>query len=268
MNKEILFGTLAALLLFTNCSTDRETDEPIIEKTLLTKMTATYYDNPDNPETSVTTFNYNSKGELIDTNNSGQSSVFEYDNSGKPTKTIYYNSDKTYAYTNNYMYDGDRLTKINSVYDNPDHNRTVTYTYNTVGQVAESKLCQGQNCTSPITNTYTYSNGNILSEITQWSSVMSINTKREYTYDDNRNVYSTLNPHIRTMMGGALALSANNYKTEKISYKDASGNWNESQQINYTIEYGYAIENLPTLVTGKDQNDQLYVEYKYEYRML
>lgn len=261
-----MLAIFSASICFTACSTDRDDSaEPIEEKWLLTKITTTYYDNPDHPEVSVNSLEYNSKGQLIGGSSAAQSSVFEYDSSGKPVKTVYYNSDKSYAYTNNYVYEGEKLVNIHSVYDNPNYNRKVTYTYNPSGQVIGVKSCEQPDCSSPVTNTYTYANQNILSETTVWSSTFTTNTKREYAYDDKKNAYSTLNPYIRTMTGGAYALSENNYKTEKISYKDASGNWILNQNITYTIQYN--AENLPTVVTGNDQNGQLYVAYKYEYNI-
>ena len=266
MINKFTLAIFSASICFTACSTDRDDSaEPIEEKWLLTKITTTYYDNPDHPEVSVNSLEYNSKGQLIGGSSAAQSSVFEYDSSGKPVKTIYYNSDKSYAYTDNYLYEGEKLTTINSVYDNPNYNRKVTYTYNASGQVIGVKSCEQPDCSSPITHTYTYSNQNIVSETTVWDSTFSINTKREYTYDDKNNPYSSLNSYLRTLMGGAMSLSENNYKTEKISYKDASGNWIENQNITYTMQYNY--DNLPVLVTGKDQNGQVYAEYRYEYRM-
>lgn len=265
MKNKFVLTVIAASICLVACSTDREEEPAIIEKPLLTKITTTYYDSPDHPEVSINSLDYNSKGQLVSGSSAAQTSVFEYDSSGKPVKTIYYNSDKSYAYTNNYVYEGEKLVTINSVYDNPNYNRKVTYTYNASGQVSGLKSCEQPDCSSPITHTYTYSNQNISSETTVWNSTFSISTKREYTYDDKRNAYSTLNPYIRTMMGGAYTLSENNYKTEKISFKDTAGNWIVNQNITYTLQYND--ENLPTVVTGKDENGQLYVEYRYEYRM-
>ncbi|WP_285269530.1 hypothetical protein [Kaistella rhinocerotis] len=101
----------------------------------LTKIITTYYDNPAQPEVSVNSLEYNSKGQLVSGSSAAQSSVFEYDSSGKLVKTIYCNPDKSYAYTNNYLYEGEKLVKINSVYDNPNYNRSASYTYNAAGQV-------------------------------------------------------------------------------------------------------------------------------------
>ena len=64
-------------------------------------------------------------------------------------------------------------------------------------------------------------------------------------------------------MGGAYAMSKNNYITEKISYKDNNGNWIQNQTRNSTIQYNN--DKLPTQVVVKDQNGNNVVQYNYEY---
>ena len=64
-------------------------------------------------------------------------------------------------------------------------------------------------------------------------------------------------------MGGAYALSKNNYASERISYKDSSGNWVQNQQVIYEIQYNSA--QLPIQVIGKTTTGANYVKYNYEY---
>ena len=179
-NKLFLYLSFASLI-FASCSSSGERDEPIVQpekKILLSKITTTYYDNPNNPDTSFDNLFYNDKGQLI--------------------KSV------------------------------SGENRT----YNNLGKLISSSLCQGENCNNPNKETYTYNGDNIITEINETTTVYGLNTKREFTYDDNLNPFTYTNRYHKIMMGGAYAMSKNNYITEKISYKDNNGNWIQNQTRN------------------------------------
>ncbi|MNY69280.1 hypothetical protein D3C86_2071920 [compost metagenome] len=55
-------------------------------------MTTVYYDNTANPQTTVSTLEYNNQGDLSKIISEGRTSIFEYDTNGKPSKINYYNS--------------------------------------------------------------------------------------------------------------------------------------------------------------------------------
>lgn len=262
MKNKLLFCLVSGSFLLMNCSSDDRFDEPVKvkeKKLLLSKISSVYYDNPENPETTISTLTYNDKGEMVKSNSEDGISVFEYDTDGKPLKALYYNNN-ILAYTSIYKYSGDKLTSVKSVYDNPNFNREFSFTYNSVGKVTSTKLCQGENCNNPSTTTYTYIEDNISVETSSWGMY---STKRDYQYDDHVNPFHYTNSYLKLVMGGAYVMSKNNYTTEKISNKNSDGNWLQSQAITYSFQYNS--EKLPTEVIGKDQNGNNYVKYNYEY---
>lgn len=265
-NKLFLYLSFASLI-FASCSSSGERDEPIVQpekKILLSKITTTYYDNPNNPDTSFDNLFYNDKGQLIKSvSGENRTATFEYDANGKPVKALYYNAGNALEYTSVYTYNGEELTNVKAVYDNSAYNRSYNLTYNNVGKLISSSLCQGENCNNPNKETYTYNGDNIITEINETTTVYGLNTKREFTYDDNLNPFTYTNRYHKIMMSGAYAMSKNNYITEKISYKDNNGNWIQNQTRNSTIQYNN--DKLPTQVVVKDQNGNNVVQYNYEY---
>lgn len=257
---------MSAVVFFNSCSSDDDneganapSEQPQL---LLSKVTTVYYDNPSKPETTVSILNYNNQKQLIKIISEGRNSTFEYDNTGKPSKTIYYNPNGTVDYYSVYTYNGDQLTDIKAIYANSDGNRTVTYNYNTNGQMISSTLCQNPECSSPAIDTYVYNGDNISSETSTWGGFMTYSNKRDFSYDDKLNPYTNINKYLKIMMGNAYSLSKNNYLVEKISDKD-SGVWQQNQTITYTIQYNSS--NLPVQVVGTEANGKKYVQYNYEY---
>jgi YD repeat-containing protein len=231
-------------------------------KILLSKVTTVYYDNPANPQTNIATFTYNNKGELAKIISEGRTSNFEYDGAGKPTKTNYYKADGTLDYYSTYTYNGDQLLNIKAIYTNPDFNRTISYTYEN-GKMVTSTLCQSANCSNPSTSSYTYNGENITVETSVIGGTFSTSTKHEYLYDNQLNPFTYTNKYFKVSIGGAYVLSKNNYTTERISYKDGSGNWIQNQYVIYDVQYNSA--QLPTQVVGKLSDGSNYVKYNYEY---
>ncbi|OCA69191.1 hypothetical protein BBH99_14905 [Chryseobacterium contaminans] len=266
MKKHLFLGIMGSALFFNSCSSNDDNEGTNLPseqpQLLLSKVTTVYYDNPSNPETTVSTLSYNNQKQLIKTISEGRTSTFEYDNTGKPAKTIYYNPDGTVDYYSAYTYNGDQLTSIKAIYADSDGNRTVTYTYNTNGQMTSSTLCQDPECSHPATDTYIYNGNNISSETSTWGGSMTYSNKRDFSYDDKFNPYTNINKYLKIMMGGAYSLSKNNYLVEKISYKD-NGVWQQNQTITYTIQYNSS--GFPVQVVGKEANGNPYVQYNYEY---
>jgi len=262
MKKILFLGLMSAVVFFNSCSSndDNGTNTPSEPKTLLSKITIVYYDNPAQPDTSIETLQYNNQGELIKTLSSSSSSTFEYSN-GRPVKINYYNNNQELEYYSVFNYNGDQLVNVKAIYSNPDYNRTITYNYNTNGQVISSTLCQSPDCSHPIVTTYTY-NGNNISSETSESGGSSFNSKIVFSYDDKLNPYTNTNKYLKIVMGGAYVVSKNNYLTEKISYK-SNGVWIQNQTRTSTIQYNSA--GYPTQVISKEANGSLSAQYNYEY---
>lgn len=264
MKKYLFLGLMGSATIFASCSSDDNeiTNDPLEKKLLLSKVTSIYYDNLSNPETTVSTFEYNSQGELIKMLSGGRSSVFEYSN-GKPTKVNYYTSNQTLEYYTVFTYNGDQLVNTKAIYTNPDFNRKNTYTYNSNGKLISSILCQSEDCSNPSTSTYAYNGDNISLETSNIGGTISFTYKKEFLYDDKLNPFTNTNKYIKIMMERAYSASKNNYTAEKISYKDSDGSWTQNQNITYTIQYNSA--QLPVQVVGKEANGNNYVQYNYEY---
>lgn len=269
MKKYFLLSMMSSVVFFTGCNSSDDTaviitDPAVAPPALLSKVTTVYYDNPANPETTVATLEYNSQKQLSKIVSAGRTSVFQYDMAGRPIKTNYYKADGSLEYYAEYIYNGEQLEKVKSIYSNSDYNRTINYTYNN-DKVSGYTQCQSGDCTKPSTSSYTYTGDNISSEISVSGGTFSYTTKREFTYDGKLNPFSYTNKYFRMSTGGAYALSSNNYTTEKISYKDNAGNWINNQNIIYEIQYNN--NQLPTQVIGKESNGNIYVKYNYEYIM-
>lgn len=256
---------MGAALLCNSCSGNDDNDtinnpEP---KRLLSKVTSVYYSNPTQPNTSVVTYNYNSQRQLINVLSQGRTTSFEYDTTGKLSKTNYYNTDGTIAYYTIWTYNGSQLTTIKSIYPDSNNNTTKVYTYNN-DKVTATSLCFSSNCTIPSTSSYTYNGDNVSTEILFSDNIGGASTiKREFSYDNKINPYSLTNTYFRTYLAGTQFLSQNNYTSEKISRKDSEGNWVQIQHITYEIQYNNA--QLPSKVIGKDANGNTLIEYNYEY---
>ncbi|MEN4761742.1 hypothetical protein ABEG63_15515 [Chryseobacterium sp. C39-AII1] len=267
MKKYFLLSMMSSVVFCKGCSSNDEnetiiTDPVVGPPALLSKITTVYYDNPSNPETTVATLEYNSQKQLSKIISEGRTSVFEYDTAGKPVKTNYYKADGTLEYYAAYIYNGEQLTTVNSIYSNSDYNRSITYNYNN-GKLSGYTQCQSGDCSKPSTSTYTYNGDNIATEIYVSGGTFSFSTKREFVYDNKLNPFSYTNKYFRTTIGGAYVLSPNNYTSEKISNKDNAGNWIPNQNITYEIQYNS--HQLPTQVIGKEANGNMYVKYNYEY---
>lgn len=256
---------MSSVLFLNSCESEDEIEfitDPVEQKILLSKVTTVYYDNPANPQTTVANFTYNNQGDLSKMISEGRTSIFEYDTAGKPSKINYYNSAGTLEYYLLYTYSNNELQNTKAIYTNPDFNRTITYTYNN-GKVATSTQCQSANCSNPSISSYTYNGENITVETSEIGGTFSLSSKREYLYDNQLNPLTFTNKYFRIMMGGAYAMSKNNYASERISYKDNSGNWVQNQQVIYEIQYNSA--QLPIQVIGKTTTGANYVKYNYEY---
>ncbi|WP_426473313.1 hypothetical protein [Chryseobacterium balustinum] len=265
MKKYFFLSLMSSVVFFNSCSDTAEDElitDPLQQKTLLSKVTTVYYDNPASTETTVATFEYNNQGQLIKVLSEGVSSVFEYDPAGKPLKTNYYKTDGTLEYYSLYTYNGEELVNTKAIYSNPDFNRTINYTYNN-GKIATSTLCQSANCSNPSTSAYTYNGENITVETSVFGGTFSTSTKHEYLYDNKLNPFTYTNKYFKISIGGAYVLSKNNYTSEKISFKDSAGNWVPNQNVVYEITYNSV--QLPTQVIGKSLSGANYVKYNYEY---
>lgn len=90
MKNYLFLGMMSTALFFSSCSSNHDNDETNTPseqpQLLLSKITTVYYDNPANPETTVSTLSYNNQKQLIKTASQGRTSTFEYDNTGKPVK--------------------------------------------------------------------------------------------------------------------------------------------------------------------------------------
>jgi len=266
MKNHFFLGLIITSALLSNCTSKDDNDfveEITDKKVLLSKMTTIYYDNPNNPETTVGTLSYNDNGQLTASDSDGRAATFEYDTNGKPTKVNYYKADKTLDYYDVYTYSAEQLTNIKAVYTNPNFNRSTSYTYDSSGKLTGSTMCQSADCTNPYISTYTYSGNNISSESTVSNGIANYSYKNEYSYDDKLNPFTNNSKYIKIMMGGAYTLSKNNYKSSKNYYKSSDGNWVQTRNITYTIQYNDS--NLPVKVIGKDANGKNYVQYDYEY---
>lgn len=263
--KKFLPAVLISIICLSGCSTERE-DEPlpklVEERTLLTKITTKDYRYfSSSPLITVTKFSYNDQRQLTEINSEAERAVFEYESSGKPGKSLYYKPDGTYMYTKIYVYEGDRLTKINSVYEDASQNSSVTYSYNASGQVAGVKQCKNQDCSSPTTSTYTYQNKNVTTAVIETASPIPSVTTRKHTFDDKKNPYSALNPYIRIMLGSSLSLNENNYDSQEVLV-----NYGTYGVFNYYIYNSqYNSENYPTFTQVVGGNATREVEYLYEY---
>ncbi|MDF2831383.1 MAG: hypothetical protein K0Q82_489 [Chryseobacterium indoltheticum] len=256
---------MSSVVFFNSCNSTDEYElitDPVQQRILLSKVTTVYYDNPANPQTTVSTLEYNNQGQLIKTSSAGRNSINEYDATGKPVKTDYYKTDGTLEYYALYTYNNDQLHNVKAIYSDTNLNRTINYTYSN-GKVATSTLCQTANCSNPSISSYTYNGDNITLETSEMGGSVSFSTKNEYLYDNQLNPYTFTNKYFRIMMGGAYALSKNNYASERISFKDSAGNWVQNQNIIYEIQYNSA--QLPVQVIGKAANGNNYVKYNYEY---
>jgi len=256
---------MSSVVFFNSCNSTDEYElitDPVQQRILLSKVTTVYYDNPANPQTTVSTLEYNNQGQLIKTSSAGRNSINEYDATGKPVKTDYYKTDGTLEYYALYTYNNDQLQNVKAIYSDTNLNRTINYTYSN-GKVATSTLCQTANCSNPSISSYTYNGDNITVETSEMGGTITSFTKNEYLYDNQLNPYTFTNKYFRIMMGGAYALSKNNYASERISFKDSAGIWVQNQNIIYEIQYNSA--QLPVQVIGKAANGSNYVKYNYEY---
>lgn len=266
MKNHLFLGLIITSAFLSNCNSKDDNDfveESTAKKTLLSKVTTVYYDNPNNPETTVSTLSYNDNGQITGSESAGRTSTFEYDASGKPIKTNYYKADKTLEYYAAYTYNGEQLTSTKAIYTNPAFNRTISYSYDSTGKLSKTSLCQSENCTNPSTNSYNYAGDNISVETTVSAGTINYSYKTESSYDDKLNPYNNVNKYLRIMMGGAYALSKNNFSSAKNFYKDSDGSWVQNGNITYTAQYNDA--NFPVQVVGKDANGNNYVQYHYEY---
>lgn len=264
MKKYFFLSLISSIVFFTGCSSNDENDNgnnPNEPQILLSKITTVYYSNPTNPQTNVTTMDYNSQRQLIKMYSGGITSILEYDIAGKPTKTNYYKADGTLEHYILYTYNGEELATTNMIYTNSNYNLKITYNYNN-GKLANTTQCQSPDCSDISTTSYTY-NGDNISVETSIAGGLSVPTKREYSYDNKLNPYSLFNKYFRTALGGAYVLSPNNYTSEKISFRDNVGNWIPNQNITYEIQYNS--NQLPTQVIGKEANGNMFVKYNYEY---
>lgn len=260
MKNFLFLGLMGSAALFSSCSSE-DTNTPE-QKLLLHKITTVYYDNPTQPETVVQTLEYNNQGELIKTHSGERATTFEYNN-GKPVKANYYNAAQELEYYTVFSYTGDLLTGIKAVYTNPNLNRTSKYTYNSNGQLTSSTLCQTEDCSHPDTVSYTYNGDNISTETSVIGGTISYSYKSDFSYDDRPNPYTHINRYLKIMMERAYTLSKNNYTTDRVSFKNSDGSWNQSQTTTYSIQYNNA--GFPVQVTGKEANGSPSVQYSYEY---
>ena len=89
---------MSSVIFLNSCESEDEIEfvtDPVEQRILLSKVTTVYYDNPASPETTVSTLEYNNKGQLSKTSTAGRNSFNEYDTTGKPLKTNYYKTDGT-----------------------------------------------------------------------------------------------------------------------------------------------------------------------------
>lgn len=267
MKNIAIFGSFLSMILLTNCSNNDNLDLQNINQNnkVLSKVIITYYDDPSNPQVSTSELTYNNGRLHKMAHSNGTYTLFEYDTAGKIVKQVYYKSDNSIDYNFIYTYNGDQLTNTKAIYTNPTFNRTSSYAYNSAGQLISSTLCQSEPCTNTHVQNYTYDGNNVSAEI--WESIGGLNTaiKKVYTYDNMKSPFTNTNKYLRLVMENAYALSENNYKTQKISYRN-NGIWIENQNITYEIQYNS--ELLPTQVIGKEANGSNYVKYNYEYTSL
>ncbi len=224
MKNHLFLSLIISSVFLFNCKSNDDndvTEETPDKKLLLSKTTTIYYDNPNNPETTVGILSYNDNGQLISSDSDGRAASFEYDTSGKPTKINYYKTDKTLDYYNLYTYNGEQLMNIKAVYTNPNFNRTISYNYDSNGKLTGSTMCQSADCTNPYISTYTYSGDNISSESTVSGGITGYNYKSEYSYDDKLNPFININKDIKIMMGGAYTMSKTIIHHQKIIIKTA-----------------------------------------------
>lgn len=250
---------MGAAVFFNSCSSDdNETTE---KKLLLSKVTTTYYDDPAHPKTSVETSEYNSQGQLIKNVFKDGISIIEYNND-KPTKINNYNNKQELVYYSRFFYTGSQLNKVESIYPTSTSNRTLTYSYNTNGQLISTSLCQSTDCSSPGITTYAYSGDNVSVETTTYGKGIVINLKDEYVYNNKLSPYTNTNKYLRLFMGRTITLSKNNY-TETLSLIKNNDSWVGGEKTSYTYEYNNS--GLPVKAVGIGSDGNLSVQYDYEY---
>ncbi len=257
MKKIYLLVTLPIILLCMSCS-DRKNDEVTIEnKTVISKITSTFYDTQSSPNVYTDVFAYDNNGNMTKMYgiNADGYSIFEYSSDKKLNKIIHYGKDnKTIKFTDIFTYQGDQLIKYIADYEDKTSNRIIEYTYDNNGNLKTTSICEGPPCPIPHKTTFSYTDGNV-KFMTSQSPGNSYIPSNEYSYDNKQNPFINMNKYLRILLSGRYLMSANNVVTEKMNYS--------SSVITYTIDYN--TEGFPTKILGKDQNNNKWVQYNYEY---
>lgn len=178
--KKLLTLVSAFALVLTSCSSEDDSSSSSNAPVLVTKT----IESGDSGPSITTNFIYDGN-KLIEWNDSdGERETFVYDSSGKITSgNSYYGG----TFSIEYSYDSqDRLIEIK---DN-DTEEIFEYVYNSNGTITENR--KDFDLILEETRTYTFLNGNITNELTEFPFGGSSNSI--YTFDTNNNPF--INMHV------------------------------------------------------------------------
>ncbi|MDV2445986.1 hypothetical protein CMU93_00540 [Elizabethkingia anophelis] len=257
MKKLYFLTAVSTAILLASCSDSKNDDVSVERKTMVSKVIYTSFENPSSPKTVTDIFTYDANGNMVKMNgiNSDGYSVFEYSADKKINKIIHYDKDnKTIRLTDIFTYQGEVLIKYLADYEDKTSNRLIEYTYDNNGNLKTSTICEGPPCTSTHKTTFSYNGGNIQS-LTNQSTGGSYISTTQYTYDNKSNPFINMNKYLRILLSGRYLMNANNEITIRDNYSNG--------QISYTVNYNN--EGFPTKILGKDEKNNNWVQYEYEY---
>ncbi len=238
----------------SSCDSDRD-DQPNEkdQKVLLSKRTEIVYINGV-PNIETMTFEYDSDNRLIKMKNSGGGhAIFEYDESGKPSKSYGFTENNTLTSSSTYEYANGKLILVKDSYNGSTSIRNY-YSYDNNGRLVSIRRCASSNCGG---YTYTYVKNNIDTAIDEDGNNFYMVS---YSYDNKKNPYSSIDMHLRISLNeGDNIISENNFVEEISSRKIKGGAW--SQQNKYTYKYKYNEQGYPTEMVDEAYNDKTFYEY-------
>lgn len=231
---------------------------------ILTKVTG-----PDDENGGTYTINYNYTGSLltgVSTSNNSYSETITYSgaNISKIVRIQDDNGERE-TITNDFVYNGSTLTKINQKTEASGSvitQQTTVFSYDSVGNIAKIVTSTNDAGTPPtvlftVTSDFTYSGANI----STWDNAFSTNSVPVITiksvfsdYDNYKNAYNTLPKsyclyavHEDTDTIGIYGLSKNNFKTviangqsQQIVYQYDADNYTKSMSSNgVTVQFEY-----------------------------
>lgn len=264
-----LLGLISLTIIFNSCSNNDDTTAPVnqpVKKLYLTKAKATDLYDPDNQDTIVVSYEYDSQGQVVKFNHSTGNWTFEYSN-GKPVKVNQHSIQSPDSYSV-LTYNGDQLINFKTINANQTTQSNESYTYNASGKLTTYQNCFTDDCSpDSTTSNYTYNGNNISESNSIMVGMLNSVSKTQYSYDDKFNPYTNVNQYIRLITEGPYNYNKNNILTEKRSYlRKSTGAWIESGNTTYTIQYNSS--GFPVQALGKDADGNNIIRIDYEYMEL